>query len=159
MVPNACSFKHAQRTFPPNFQTRPTHACHPTLPLGDTPNKRVPPQTLALSVGRRRFCRGTRRRRTCWADRHLSAVETSPSQPWPAPNCPHPHAPKFSSSTASSSLRAIWTFEALCWYGRPSGSGGRHVKGEHIKITFKRRNPGAKKGMLRRAATRTRARP
>ena len=34
-------FKHAQYTY-----------VAPTLPLGDTPNTRVPPQTLALSVGR-----------------------------------------------------------------------------------------------------------
>ena len=25
------------------------------------------------------------------------------------------------------------TFETCCWCCRPSGSGGRHVKGEHVK--------------------------
>jgi len=33
------------------------------------------------------------------------------------------------------------------------------VKGGHVKVIFKRWDPGAKKGMLRRTATRTRARP
>jgi len=66
---------------------------------------------------------------------------------------------KVSSSTDYSSPRALWTFKVLCWCGRPSGSGGRHVKGGHVKVIFKRQNPGAKKSMLRRAATRTRARP
>jgi len=87
-VPSVCSFKHAQRT----------HAA-PTLPLSDTPNKRVLPQTLALSAGRRRFCRGTRRRMAFWAprrtDRHLSAAETSPSQPGLPQTAPIPMPPRF----------------------------------------------------------------
>ena len=51
-------------------------------------------------------------------------------------------------------------FEALCWCGRPSGSGGRHAKGGHVKDAAIAAFQGAKKkGMLRRAATWTRAPP
>ena len=45
-----------------------------------------------------------------------------------------------------------------CWCGRPSGSGGRRVKGGHVKDAAIAAFQG-KKDMLRRAATRTRAPP
>jgi len=40
---------------------------------------------------------------------------------------------------------ALWTFGTLCWCGRPSGSGGRHVKGEHVKDAANAAFQGAKK--------------
>jgi len=47
----------------------------------------------------------------------------------------------------------------LFWCGRPSDSGGRLVKGGHVKDVANATYQGAKEGMLRRAATRTRDPP
>jgi len=46
---------------------------------------------------------------------------------WPSGSgCPQAAAPVVASST-------LLTFETCCWCCRPSGSGGRHVKDEHVK--------------------------
>ena len=97
---------------------------------------------------------------------HLCAAARGDPDASPTPGkvCPQlpptPMPPQVSSSAAYFIIaHALWMFGALCWCGRPSGNGDRHVKGEHVKIIFKRRNLGAKKVMLRRAVTRTRASP
>jgi len=111
-----------------------THLPAPTLPLGDTPNTRVLPQTLALAT-----TTATAATTTTFFCYCLSSPVTffsKYSHPWPAPNCPPtPTPPKVYSSTVSSSSRkALFKpSKPLFWCGRPSGSGGRHVKSEHVK--------------------------
>jgi len=63
------------------------------------------------------------------------------------PSGAHPARPM---RTAFSSLRQA-LFERskpFCWCGRPSGSGGRHMKGEHVKGTANATFQGAKKRAL-----------
>jgi len=53
--------------------------------------------------------------------------------PWSIPSAAcETHANGFF-IVAAVATSALWTFEALCWCGRPSGRGGRHVKGGHVK--------------------------
>ena len=93
-------------------------------------------------------------RRTFWAprrtDRHLSAAERLSSHPWPAPNCPPPPRPQgfFINGFFIVAPGALWTFKALCCCGRPSDSGGRLVKGGHVKDAANAAFQGAKKGIL-----------
>ena len=100
----------------------------------------------------------------------LGAAEDGPSsvsggkiitKPLACPQLPPTSTPpkKGSSSAASSSSRQ-GLFECLTPFvgcGRPSDSGGRVVKCEHVKDAANAAFQEAKKSMLRRAATRTRA--
>ena len=77
------------------------------------------------------------------------------------PTAPHPHAPKvfFINGFFVVAPSALLTLETICWCRKPSGSGSRHVKGEHVEDVANAALQGAKKVMLRRAATRTPAQP
>ena len=54
-------------------------------------------------------------------------------------------------------VAAVVVVVVVCWCGRPSDSGGRHVKGG--RKGRGERNLSGEKGMLQRAATQTRAPP
>jgi len=75
--------------------------------------------------------------------------------PAACPNCPPTPRPQgfFINGFFIAMPSTLWTFE------RPSDSGGRVAKGRHVKDAANAAFQGAKKGMLRRAATRTRAPP
>ena len=69
---------------------------------------------------------------------------------------PHPRAPQGFFNNDFFIVASSLDVQSPCWCGRPSDSGGRHVKGEHVKEAANAAFQGAgKKGMLRRAATRT----